>query len=62
MTNADPDPLVRRLAAALRCKGYIEKRWPGHRAVLWRRQCGNRTQDVSGYCHVHRICHHTVRD
>ena len=36
------------------CKYHIEKDWPGHMAVLWRKQCKNKTKHPSGYCHQHR--------
>ena len=39
---------------AERCRASIEKEWPGHTAVLSRRQCRNRTRASHGYCHVHR--------
>ena len=44
---------VQRLVA-VRCSFYIEKDWPGHRSLLWRRQCKNMTKDASGKCKSHR--------
>lgn len=43
------------------CRGTIEKEWPGHRCVLWRRQCALKTRHESGYCRHHRHCHTTTR-
>jgi hypothetical protein len=39
---------------AVRCSFSIEKDWPGHRAVLSRRQCKNTTSHASGKCWHHR--------
>lgn len=40
--------------AATRCKHVIEEDWPGHVAVLSRRNCRRRTKHPTGYCATHR--------
>lgn len=41
---------------AIRCSYSIEKEWKGHRVVLSRRRCKNKTTDyATGRCHVHRL-------
>ena len=37
------------------CKTTILGPRMGRNVVAWRRRCGNRTDDPSGYCHVHRL-------
>lgn len=36
------------------CAASVEKRYPGQRYVYSRRDCGNRTTNEHGYCHVHK--------
>lgn len=38
----------------VRCGASIEGPKIGKHVVLWRKQCGNKTQHVSGRCHLHR--------
>lgn len=51
MNNADRQ---KNRNVAKRCRYSIEKDWPGHQAVLDRRQCRNTTKHPSGLCWVHR--------
>lgn len=44
-------------APAKRCGATIEKDWPGHRAVLWRKQC--KAWPLKGFTHCR---HHLTLD
>lgn len=45
---------------ATQCRTHIDGPKVARWVVAWRKQCGNKTTDPSGYCHIHRTNNPTI--